>query len=283
MDSQLELTGFTFKNAFDLGEYGARTCMKCGRDIRYAIVLESPNKVARVVVGPECAAELQGTSTNDEARILRYLEIEKQRPALVEKELPSGFLIPPVPSLNPMMAPVCPRLRFSIMTNIRPEPIHVTHCWTACAGDGCILCSKGDHATAKVYPVCVWKLTGRGTLFVPDNFPFGCTSFRGLALRDVDIAVMEELTKGRDITNYEWRIIRRRAGRTRTHSIQRIATNGLSFAASYVENVSLAFTEPVEGISIRKWSSKILLTSTTFADVAAEDAQTLGGVLEKSK
>jgi hypothetical protein len=187
-------------------------------------------------------------------------------------ELPVGFMIPPLPALNgfPIVA-VSPSIRFSLMPNITPQPFHICSSgyWFRCVGIECTQCAKRSTIEASLYGVCVWKLNERGTLYMPTewNWPYGCTSFRGLALRDCDISVMRSLRD--NIFAYDWQITcENNSDKTYSYCVHLLGGSSLRLAGNFVSNLSRKYTETVNGVT--RWDNKIMSSGPTQAELDKE-------------
>jgi hypothetical protein len=127
----------------------------------------------------------------------------------------------------------------------------------------------------KLYAVCVWKTTERGILSIPSNppWPIGCSSFRGLALRDCDLADMEELHPGQPVQKYDWRFSRK--GRDVVASCH--GATAYPLVAGYMNNIAMAHAD-------NQWHKDVLpfhVPSTMDDDVINRMTEGMDELYEK--
>jgi hypothetical protein len=186
--------------------------------------------------------------------------------------LPAGFLLPPAPALNgyPIVA-VVSSLRFSLLPTIAPQPFHIckTGHWSRCVEEDCRLCAGRNPIAARLYGVCIWKPNKGGTLYMPSEWkwPYGCTSFRALALRDSDVSVMRSLRD--NVYGYDWQIdSMRNSDKTYSDSVRLVGASSLLQTGDFISKLSLQHTETVDGVT--RWDATIMPSGLTKADFDKE-------------
>ena len=232
------LCGWKIIKAVDLGEYGARNCELCRRELRYLIITRDTDGILRGL-GAECASRVENTSARDLAYLQRCIFKEDHRVSAATALLPAGFLVPPAPALNGYpIVPVVYSLRFSLLPTITPQAFHICSSgyWSRCVEDECRHCAERNPIAARLHGVCVWKLNRDGSLYMPDEWkwPYGCTSFRALALRDSDVSVMRSL-RG-NIDTYDWQIDRGTSTES-SDSVRVVGASSLRLAGDFVSNL----------------------------------------------
>lgn len=266
MTEEQQSIGWTAVKTVNLGRMGAGRCALCHRELRYMVICKSPDGMT-VGLGGECAARLQGIEGTARDAYERLVTRDQMGSEDTGTPLKPGFLPAPVPSLNgfPIVG-VVTHLRVSFLKTVEPKPFHISEAsgyWAGCCGEGCLPCFHEAPIRGSLHAVCSWKVEPRGGLHVPSSFPFGCTSFRGLALRECDVQVMQDRTPGKDARDYDWQFSR--LGRNVV--VKRVGTTSYNLVRGYVDNIARVHT--TNGV----WNNDVVPYARNQESIDAEEAE----------